>query len=553
MGKSMATASYVEDNLDWRLTTTSDNTSYVIDNGSGTPLTSTKQYLAEYIWVYRTAGLTARPANTRTKKTYLVSPGEYTYDYSTATVTFLSAQSPASYIYVDIAQPYFREGNDANAICLDCHNDRTDSAVSHAPGAGGNDNHPVVVGFSHTNGLNDTLKASAGANIYIEGGQVLCTSCHDPHNAASNDGQITRNADSSGLCADCHKVNGFDGFSTAVVANHDGAKHSSATVCLDCHTTHNTTNIMLIRTNINGKTVNLQDLSGANSLGNDTGSSLCEACHTATNYHLADGSGAGHNTGLDCTSCHSHASGFKASGDCTSCHGFPPAPGNAGPAGWADATGDAHASHLAHLDTAEFGNLSAADACKECHGSTIPRGDHNTGKTTAGIDQTTWTAWGAVGGNWGATSFADAGTTGQVDTSDDTCTNVSCHSASGSRQWGGTDCDSCHSFPGSATNDWAAGNGHASRYDSVSNTHMPATGYNPTTDTYVALTSDTARCGKCHYSGSLANHMNGTVTMSAKGHADCTGTDFTINVIATGTNVTCGNVDCHRKATPNWH
>jgi hypothetical protein len=82
---------------------------------------------------------------------------------------------------------------------------------------------------------------------------------------------------------------------------------------------------------------------------------------------------------------------------------------------------------------------------------------------------------------------------------------------------------------------------------------MPATGYNPTTDTYVALTSDTARCGKCHYSGSLANHMNGTVTMSAKGHADCTGTDFTINVIATGTNVTCGNVDCHRKATPNWH
>jgi predicted CXXCH cytochrome family protein len=157
----------------------------------------------------------------------------------------------------------------------------------------------------------------------MEGGQVLCTSCHDPHNAASNDGQITRNADSSGLCADCHKVNGFDGYSTAFVANHDGAKHTNPTVCLDCHTTHNTTNIILVRDTINGKAVSFRNYSGADSFGNDTGNSVCEACHATTNYHKSDGTGAGHNTGRDCRICHSHSAGFAGKGGgppCYDCH-----------------------------------------------------------------------------------------------------------------------------------------------------------------------------------------------------------------------------------------
>jgi len=547
-----------EENIDWSgCTDSGDGLNFTIDSATG----STKQYLAKYLRVYRASVFTTRPINTRTKKTYLVDPSEYTYDYATATITFSTSQT-GKFIYADIGQPYFRDGNAGNALCLNCHPDRQDTTVNHPGDPAAKDQHPVTITYGHASGLNDTLKPSPDANIYIEGTQVLCTSCHDPHNAASDDGALARSADASDLCTDCHKVNGYDGYtaSLALVANHNGGKHTSATKCLDCHTTHGTDNALLVKNRINGKAVSFLNFTGPNSFGNDSGSSVCEACHTTTKYHLSDGTGTGHHTGENCTAvCHTHSSGFQPSGDCSSCHGYPP--DSSGLFCWNDTTGDAHLSHMTHLNAAQFGNLTNDDACKQCHGATIPRADHSfatdcTGKDSAGVDTATWTTWTGVGGNYGGVIFDEGTTIGKVNTSDDTCTNVSCHSGAGTRKWGGTpDCNGCHSYPVAGSN-WTGTNGHTVQYDGLT-AHLPATGYNEKTDDYVTMTTDPTRCGKCHYNtlGDLTNHKNGTINMTPKGYPACPpDLDFTITVNASGSSVTCTNVKCHtaNTTTPNW-
>ncbi|MEW6427257.1 MAG: CxxxxCH/CxxCH domain-containing protein [Thermodesulfobacteriota bacterium] len=66
-----------------------------------------------------------------------------------------------------------------------------------------------------------------------------------------------------------------------------------------------------------------------------TPTGICQICHTATNHWRADGSGADHNNGMICTSCHSHE---KWPTGCLSCHGNPSQTGNHGkhssPAGY---------------------------------------------------------------------------------------------------------------------------------------------------------------------------------------------------------------------------
>jgi len=535
MGKSR------EDEIDWATATDSGDHLHFTFGYS-----STKQYLAKYMKVYRG---TSKPTYRRDRKAYLVDPSEYTYDPSNGTITFLAAQAPLAQIAVEIAQPYFREGNLANRLCLDCHTDRTDGSVSHEPGSGAKDSHPVVTAYGHTVGLNDTLKSSPDSNIYIEGGQILCTSCHDPHNADSDDGQMTRSADSSDLCTDCHKANGFDGYTSAVVANHNGNKHSAATKCLDCHTTHGSNNILLIKNTINGKTINFRNFAGSNSFGNDNGSSVCEACHTATNYHKSDGTGTGHNTGLDCTSCHPHSTGFRPTVDCGGCHGYPPdvAPSKAGPSGWADTTGDAHHAHKIYLEGAAFG-LSGNAVCEQCHGTPIPRGDHNTGKLTAGIDTGTWGNYAAIGGSWGTISFSDNGTDGKVNTGDDTCTNVSCHSSGGTRQWaGGGGCNSCHGFPPATA-------AHSVQYATGTTAHLVSAG-DPIYDAYTTYGQTGWPCGKCH-NNTIDKHKNLQVDLAPGGSLAACGpaTEFTINQTTPGSDVTCTNVRCHTagKTTPNW-
>ena len=311
--------------IDWMQATNpnNDQLNYTVLGYASTP-----QYLNQYLRVYRSAvALTSPPTFRRDRKQYLVSPSEYTYNNSNATITF-SAPQGSSNVYVELGEPYLRGSNAGNALCLDCHNDRNSQQVSHAPGTGATNNHPVAVNYGYNSGLHDTLKpyTSSHGNAYIENGQVLCTSCHDPHNAASNNGQILRETDGYTLCADCHKTR-LSGYSTAGSVNiHNGVEHTKnnepATVCTDCHG-HNSNNILLIKNVINGKRVNFRSFTGLGSFGPDTGYGVCEVCHTKTSHHLSSNasSGQGHNTGKDCTRCHKHQTGFAPQGGTAPCYG----------------------------------------------------------------------------------------------------------------------------------------------------------------------------------------------------------------------------------------
>ena len=229
------------------------------------------------------------------------------------------------------------------------------------------DDHPISFIYSYGTNmeLNSPETLEARGIKLAQGEYVECTSCHDPHNSAGSNAMILRNADSSALCTNCHKVNGYSGYSTASISMHNGSKHSSSTICLDCHATHGSNNILLIRSKINGKTINFQNFSGTNNFVNAGGTGLCQVCHTATSHYKADGTGQDHNVGRNCTQCHTHGSGFSpfgsgGAGGCNVCHGFPPAPGNAGPFGWNDATGTRPTAPLSRFRPIAITSLTTA-------------------------------------------------------------------------------------------------------------------------------------------------------------------------------------------------
>ena len=78
------------------------------------------------------------------------------------------------------------------------------------------------------------------------------------------------------------------------------------------------------------KAVKFFNSTGTNSFADGDGNvdGICEVCHDQTKHFTNDGtkSGIGLHAGLpktNCTSCHTHASGFKAA--CNGCHAYPPA------------------------------------------------------------------------------------------------------------------------------------------------------------------------------------------------------------------------------------
>ena len=108
------------------------------------------------------------------------------------------------------------------------------------------------------------------------------------------------------MCLDCHTQ-----------ATHRGAN------CLACHQAHDADNLADIRntlrtTNLTSMPVKFLRYTGEGSFadGNTTHDGICEVCHTQTKYYRRDGSGsANHSGGMnydrkDCTTCHSHSTGF---------------------------------------------------------------------------------------------------------------------------------------------------------------------------------------------------------------------------------------------------
>ncbi len=195
---------------------------------------------------------------------------------------------------------------------------------------------------------------------YLAPGDIIkCATCHNQHSHVAGSPYLRVGNSNGALCKECH-------------ADHIGHTPSGSwqPTCDECHDMHNpnSRNLALIGTTVNGRSVLFTSTTGPNSLedGDPTeNDGLCQVCHTATTYHTKDGTGAPHNDGDDCTSCHPHEAGFMPTGgDCTSCHATVQDLAGVGPDGGRRAvvgefpTDDAHAHYGAELGEA---------ACVVCH------------------------------------------------------------------------------------------------------------------------------------------------------------------------------------------
>lgn len=202
--------------------------------------------------------------------------------------------------------------------------------------------------------------------------------------AKTGTGMLLARDASNQLCMDCHNLKNHSSQTT------DTKYGNWQTVCLDCHTSHNTTNIHLIKKTITtpnsgNKTVRFYNTAGdavnsyADSVAASGTTGVCQVCHTQTqglggivrwrNAGNADSSHYQTPATQKCTSCHSHAQGFR--GSCDACHNSPPTTGK-------------HSTHFG-TGTASYGDTSLQSNaaaysfnCGTCHqGTHINTGDQS--------------------------------------------------------------------------------------------------------------------------------------------------------------------------------
>jgi len=246
--------------------------------------------------------------------------------------------------------PFLRASNNADSLCKNCHTIRDIKRYADNPLNKGS--HPVGIGYPSSD---SRFFATPQNSMVLINSNVECSSCHKVHYAATNDGYLLRQTNDDNLCKSCHTY-----------GNHQGMG------CSDCHQTHNSdkTNIYLVKSNINTpnsgiKQVILTATSGQNSYadGDATFNGVCEVCHTATTYHKNDGSGAAHNSGVNCISCHPHDNAFIPI-DCIGCHNVPQDNGDGIPVGGRRAVvAEFPASNL----HSHYGATLDGNDCKICH------------------------------------------------------------------------------------------------------------------------------------------------------------------------------------------
>ncbi len=285
--------------------------------------------------------------------------------------------------------------------------------------------------------------------------------------------------------------------------------------CLTCHTSHETTNIYLIKETISTpnsgdkpvvfKTLGIGDpyndpdpvpgdpTSGVMADGSDgvfTG--VCEVCHTSTNHHRNDGSQLpdSHNDALMCTDCHLHTEGFKggesSGGMNCSCHSeiFT-----------AMSTGTSY-HHTLTTDAPDYG----AASCLWCHvDHDIFRPDLNPGIGARGSNLRSEYGNTPVQGDATVLANSDYSSSG----AGGVC--ISCHNAN---------CLACHSIhvpaksasPNAFNHEWIV----KTEYDAATTTHNYGV---PTT-----FSSDgsvfQANCVKCHNDNMTRSYQNSTNAFS---------------------------------------
>jgi predicted CXXCH cytochrome family protein len=132
-----------------------------------------------------------------------------------------------------------------------------------------------------------------------------CTLCHDDQAAVAAGFELPT---CNGIS--CHPSNVTHGTNDPAAG--------TPRECLVCHTAHQSSNLFLVREEIDAATGMLRAVLFTNQTGladgsyasaSQPGSGVCEICHTSTEFYRADGTGAPHFT-FTCTSCHEHSNGF---------------------------------------------------------------------------------------------------------------------------------------------------------------------------------------------------------------------------------------------------
>jgi hypothetical protein len=224
--------------------------------------------------------------------------------------------------------------------------------------------------------------------------------------------------------------------------------------CNTCHT-KSTGNIKRIRTSIttpdtaiatlpgDGQTIVFLDATdttsdfGDDSVTHVTSDKVCAVCHT---YDAAQTVGvkqhaynmgviATHYNNNDCTACHKHNQGFKASGDCDGCHGYPPDAADG--FGYQAVEGKgAHLAHVQHLELRSalsrtatvdsYGDATVTALCGVCHD--MNGAAHETGGGTRNINFN-----GSATYQFGASPLYNGVQGTPSLTTAKSCSNVSCH------------------------------------------------------------------------------------------------------------------------------
>ncbi|HEY6871663.1 MAG TPA: cytochrome C [Geobacteraceae bacterium] len=159
-----------------------------------------------------------------------------------------------------------------------------------------------------------------------------CTNCHDQNSAhiSGTLGTYKRLLlpDDNNLCASCHNDPTVVTTSTSQNMQTHIKPDGTQLLCVNCHDTHGTTNLNMLRTTINGTTITVTDLNNG-LVDQVTNYGFCQVCHTATAHYRAGVPETGHFTS-GCLGCHTHnafGGAFRpVGGSCDACHGYPPAP-----------------------------------------------------------------------------------------------------------------------------------------------------------------------------------------------------------------------------------
>ena len=271
----------------------------------------------------------------------------------------------------------------------------------------------------------------------------------------------------------------------------------------------------LVKDYINSKDVRFFRDQGANSFadGDGTYDGICEVCHTTTAYHKNDGTGASHNAGANCNTCHIHTDGFAPTAGCTNCHGYPPVDTSTlvdftNPSATGSTTAGAHNTHANTLSV----------ACGSCHLDSVGTGTlHNNAPTpprevTMGFSLINGAYLGGTYNGQAGVLYNTSETNTTV-TNDDskTCSNIYCHSNVQANGGGGGRTYATPSWDNQAPNNVVCGSCHKSDGAQGNATLMDSGNH-----TKHVATPLSKACSTCHSgAGSgTANHVNNNINIT---------------------------------------